>query len=90
MQGVIDELRAGGARLVYSSSLLPSALTVLAEPAANDERSRWRAKFVPHGLAVREDSGVWLVVRREAPPPPGPEECSYACRRVMAVGESRG
>ena len=43
VQSVIDELRAAGAPFVYSSNLLPSSLTVVAEPRA-PIRSRSRAK----------------------------------------------
>jgi outer membrane receptor protein involved in Fe transport len=68
VQGVIDELRANGAPLVYSSNLLPSTLTVVAEPRAEDALSLAREILLPHGLAVREDSGIWLVVRSEPPP----------------------
>jgi hypothetical protein len=70
VQSVLDELRADGAPLVYSSNLLPSALTVAAEPVARAPLPLAREILAPHGLAVREEGGVWLVVRSSAPPPP--------------------
>jgi hypothetical protein len=71
VQGVIDELQAGGAPLVYSSNLLPSTLTVVAEPAADDALALAREILLPHALSVREEAGVWLVVRGDSPSGPG-------------------
>ena len=89
VQGVIDELRAGGAPFVYSSNLLPSTLTVVAEPAAGDALAMAREILLPHGLAVREETGVWLVVRGEPPSDRSREERGSACRRAMAGRRSR-
>jgi hypothetical protein len=68
VQSVIDELRASGAPLVYSSNLLPATLTVAAEPAGTTPLAVAREILQPHGLGVREEGGVWLVVRVESPP----------------------
>jgi outer membrane receptor protein involved in Fe transport len=67
VQSVIDELRAAGAPLVYSSNLLPSSLTIDVEPGATAPLELAREILRPHGLAVREQDGVWLVVRGEPP-----------------------
>jgi hypothetical protein len=73
VQSVFDDLRAAGAPLVYSSNLLPVTLTVVVEPRASAPLALAREILAPHGLAVREEAGVWLVVRGEplAPPSPG-------------------
>jgi outer membrane receptor protein involved in Fe transport len=65
VQSVLDGLRAAGAPLVYSSNLVPSALTVTAEPRATEALALAREVLAPHGLAVREEGRVWLVVRAE-------------------------
>ena len=67
VQSVIDELRAAGAPFVYSSNLLPSSLTVVTEPRAADPLALAREILAPHGLVVREENGVWLVVRGDPP-----------------------
>lgn len=67
VQSVMDELRAAGAPFVYSSNLLPSSLTVVTEPRAADPLGIAREILEPHGLTVREDNGVWLVVRGDPP-----------------------
>lgn len=67
VQSVIDELRAGGAPFVYSDNLLTSALAVVAEPRATEPLAIAREILLPHGLAVREEGGVWLVVRGDPP-----------------------
>ena len=66
VQSVIDELRAAGAPLVYSSSLVPETLTVSAEPRASQPLELAREILAPHGLTVRVEGGAWLVVRAEA------------------------
>ena len=68
VQSVIDELRAAGAPLVYSSNLLSRGLTVQSEPSTTAPLAMAREILRPHGLDVREEAGVWLVVRGEPPP----------------------
>ncbi|HEY9182273.1 MAG TPA: TonB-dependent receptor, partial [Gammaproteobacteria bacterium] len=65
VQSVIDELRAAGSPFVYSSNLLTPALRVESEPAPSGPLELARAVLAPHGLTVREEAGVWLVVRAE-------------------------
>lgn len=87
VQSVIDELRAGGAPLVYSSNLLPSTLTVGTEPTAMTPLALVREIVRPHGLEVREEAGVWLVVRSEAPvPPPLPGRLELRAHAAYADG----
>ncbi len=69
VQSVIDELRAAGSPLVYSSNLLPPTLRVESEPTSTVPLALARELLAPHGLTVREEGGVWLVVRGEPPVP---------------------
>src|SRR5262245_3687912 len=71
VQAVLDELRAAGAPLVYSSALVPGTLTVSAEPLATEPLEVAREVLAPHGLAVRVEAGAWLVVRAEVAAAPG-------------------
>jgi len=70
VQAVIDELRAAGAPLVYSTNLLPDSLRVTAEPMSREPLTLARELLQPHGLTLREEAGVWLVVRAEPPAVP--------------------
>jgi len=82
---VLDELIAGGARIVYSDRLVPGDLAIAAEPPGNDWRQRLAHALQSVGLELREGpGGVLLVVRaaagrepqaaaQEARPPPLPE-----------------
>jgi hypothetical protein len=72
VQSVLDELRAAGAPLVYSSNLLSSTFTVASEPASTEPLALAREVLAPHGLTIREEGGVWLVVRGGVRPPPPP------------------
>lgn len=65
LREVLDEMRATGAPLVYSSNLLPDSLRVVEEPGSREPLARARELLAPHGLAIREADGVWLVVRSE-------------------------
>jgi outer membrane receptor protein involved in Fe transport len=67
VQSVLDELRGAGAPLVYSSTLVPATLTVVADPGATTPLGIAREILLPHGLAVREQDGAWLVVRGTTP-----------------------
>lgn len=71
VQSVIDELRESGLPLVYSTNLLPSSLRVAAEPASREPLAVAREVLAPHGLALRESAGSWLVVRAAAAAPAG-------------------
>src|SRR5882672_11763214 len=86
VQAVIDELRAAGLNVVYSSNLLSGTLRVEAEPAAADPIELAREILRPHGLALRDQAGVWLVVRGEAPPSPAPAAVVVTVTVVVPAG----
>ncbi|HJR70096.1 MAG TPA: TonB-dependent receptor, partial [Gammaproteobacteria bacterium] len=72
VQSVLDELRTAGAPLVYTSNLVRASFTVAAEPAVTEPLALARVILLPYGLTVREEAGVWLVVRGDvAPAAPG-------------------
>jgi hypothetical protein len=85
LEAVLNELRADGAPLVYSSNLVPSSLAVVAEPTATDLRTLLGQLLAPHGLALRESAGVWLVVRAETPPPVAVRPGSVIVNAVSAA-----
>ncbi len=62
---VIDEFRAQGEPFAYSTNLVSSELLVEAEPEPGAPIEIVRQILQPYQLAVREDSGVYLVVRAE-------------------------
>ena len=66
LQSVLEELRAAGLPIVYSSNLVPSDLRVEAEPTSTDPLDRVKELLAPHGLTIEVSGGAWLVVR--APP----------------------
>jgi outer membrane receptor protein involved in Fe transport len=81
VQSVIDELRAAGSPLVYSSNLLPPTLRVESEPTSTAPLALAREVLAPHGLTVRDEAGIWLVVRGE-PPVPAP---ALPARLILTV-----
>ena len=60
---VIDEFRDGGMEFAYSTNLVTSDLVVQAEPSAIEPLEIVKEILGPHGLTIRTDSGVHLVVR---------------------------
>jgi len=60
---VIDEFRGAGQPFAYSTNLVSADLMVLAEPKAADPLGIVKEILRPHGLTIRADSGVLLVVR---------------------------
>jgi hypothetical protein len=60
---VLEELRGGGAPLVYSSNLVPPRLRVEHEPRSTEPLGLAREVLAEHGLAIEESAGTWLVVR---------------------------
>ncbi len=59
---VIDEFRAAGKPFAYSTNLVTADLLVLAEPSGDSAVAIVREILVPHGLDIRTDAGVHLVV----------------------------
>ncbi len=75
---VIDELRTAGEPFAYSTHLVTVDLLVIAEPSGDDAVAIVREILAPHGLDIRTDAGVHLVVPATARKPaataaPGPE-----------------
>ena len=68
---VIDEFREQGEPFAYSTNLVGSELLVEAEPEPGTPVEIVRQILRPHRLAIREDSGVYLVVRAETVPAAG-------------------
>ncbi len=67
VQSVLDELRAAGVPLVYSSNLVSAALLIEQEPTSREPRALAQEILAPHHLVLRESLGVLLIVRGEAP-----------------------
>ncbi len=75
---VIDEFREQGEPFAYSTNVVSEELTVLAEPGSGTPLEIVRQILQPHGLTIRTDSGVHLVVRME--PQPAPDESAVTER----------
>ena len=75
---VLDEIRASGIAIAYSSRLVPSTLTVDSEPSDDDPLTIARAILEPHALMLQLESGVYLVVRMPADATAGVAEQAVA------------
>jgi outer membrane receptor protein involved in Fe transport len=67
----IDRLESAGLPVIYSSDLVKPWLRVRSEPESNDPASILAEILAPHGLGIRREDGVILVVRSapvSAPP----------------------
>lgn len=96
---VIDGFRAAGHPFAYSTQLVTGDLRVGVEPSAEQPLDIVREILEPHGLTVRVDSGVYLVVRLPAPAPvsagtasavapePAVEEIAVSASRYMILSE---
>jgi hypothetical protein len=62
---VIDEFREAGVDFAYSTNLVTADLHVGLEPEPGTPLEIMRQILRPHGLTIREDAGVYLVVRDE-------------------------
>jgi outer membrane receptor protein involved in Fe transport len=71
---VIDEFRDAGVEIAYSTNLVTDDLYVAFEPEPGTPIEILRQVLRPHGLTVREDSGVYLIVRDELRPMQGPAD----------------
>lgn len=60
---VIDSFRAAGEPFAYSTSLVGDDLLVTVEPTAAEPLELVRQILRPHGLTIRSEAGVHLVVR---------------------------
>jgi outer membrane receptor protein involved in Fe transport len=84
LQSVLDELRAAGAPLAYSSNLVPRRLRVESEPSATEQLALVRELLAPHGLAIQETGNSWLVVRGSAAA--APQALGGIALAVVAAG----
>ncbi len=66
LASVIDEFRAAGIEIAYSTNVVTPDLHVAFEPEAGPPVEILRQILRPHGLAIRAADGVFLIVR-EAP-----------------------
>ncbi len=60
---VLDEIRASGMAIAYSSRLVSPELIVQAEPVASEDLAIAREILEAHALTLQLDAGVYLVVR---------------------------
>lgn len=67
---VLDELRDTGLALAWSSRLVTFDLVIDDEPIATNSLDLAVEILAPHGLTLRSDAGVYLVVREETAEPP--------------------
>lgn len=65
---VLEEMRAAGLNLIYSSDLVTSDLLVLAEPPSRTPRKVLRELLLPHDLRARKGPGGSLLVVRDDRP----------------------
>jgi len=63
--GVIDEFRNQGQPFAYSTSLVRDDLLVTDEPSPGTPLEIARQILKPHGLAVKLEAGLYLVVRAQ-------------------------
>jgi len=64
---VLEELRARGAPLVYSTNLVRQRMRVESEPRSTEPLALAREILAQQGLAIEESAGAWLVVRGALP-----------------------
>ncbi len=101
MTAVLEELRAAGAKVIYSSELVSPDMKVLAPLHGTDPMTRAREALAGHGLILRKlDSDYFVVARASptpeqasadapdsSPSPPALEEVSvYASRYALGDG----
>lgn len=70
---VIEEFRAAGQPIAWSTNLVTPDLRVTLEPEEAEPLAVVREILRPHGLSLRFESGVWLVVRAAATPAAEPD-----------------
>lgn len=73
---VIDSFREAGHPFAYSTNLVPGDLLATIEPTSADPLEIVRQILKPHGLTLRLESGIYLVVRIEKPPASAPTATS--------------
>lgn len=63
---IIDVFRSAGHPFAYSTNLVAADLTVTEEPEATEPVEIVREILRPHGLTIRSEAGVHLVVRYDS------------------------
>ena len=63
---VIEDFRSQGWSFAYSTNLVSDDLLVIAEPEGSEALDIVRQILVPHGLTLRSEEGLWLIVRDNA------------------------
>ena len=63
---IIDEFRDAGYPFAYSTNLVPADLIVSDEPEATEPADIVREILRPHGMTIRSEAGVHLVVRYDS------------------------
>ena len=66
---VIEEFRAAGHPIAWSTNLVPQDLRVTVEPTARKPEEILGQILEPHALALRFDGAAWLVVRADGRQP---------------------
>jgi len=86
---VLQQLRAAGAPLIYSSNLVTPDLVVLAEPRSGEALEIARQVLAPHGLELQSEGGVYVVVRREAARAESTPHSAEGAERLGPTGPPR-
>ena len=68
VSSVIDQFRDAGIDIAYSTNLVTDDLYVAFEPEPGTPLEIMRQILHPHGLTIREEVGVYLIVREEPQP----------------------
>jgi hypothetical protein len=63
ISAVVDDLRGAGLPFAYSTSVLPTTLTVVRAAQSTDPIELVREILQPHGLVLRWTDGLYVVVR---------------------------
>lgn len=63
---IIEELRAQDWPFAYSTNLVSDELVVVNEPRGDDVLEIIRQILEPHGLTIRSEEGLWLIVRSDS------------------------
>jgi hypothetical protein len=69
LQDALEQLRAQGLNLIYSTELVRAGMKVREEPKATEPRLVLDELLVPHGLVAKPGpGGAWVVVKRASAP----------------------
>ena len=88
---VIDEFRAAGFDIAYSTNVVGDDLYVAVEPVPGAPQDVLRQILKPHGLALRREAGIFVIVRAGAadqpavPQAPGPAANDLPIENVVVA-----